>query len=224
MDHTRIGLTYSMNKKKRWLLPDIIRQRILDSKPVSSTTGNEKENEKFDIDNNLRIEMIELENIWNQSTCLSYSNSKMVPKVIKNKKHRFNVNSLRSWISFNTRFTRRRRRQQSRKILEETQYGVQHRPGFFPSEVSYEFFYPRRARVPGNHKGGRSSLIYSKFDRRDYGFPYIQPNEGRKRRHALRLEYSKPSTFYDLYMELQHLVSAPSFDSSPIYQRNTGRI
>ena len=63
-----MNLTFSLNKKKRWLLPDILEQRILQCK------SDEKVYDPI-IDERLKIVMYENENVRHDSTCIRYANS-----------------------------------------------------------------------------------------------------------------------------------------------------
>ena len=145
-------VTYSLNKKKRWLLPEILEERI------RQFDRNEKVDGDPSLDEKLKIEMFENENVRLKSTCFRYANNQTTPQIIYKDGHCFNGTALSRWINFETRNARPRRRHgstQPQHDENQPNFGLQNRPGFFPSEVKYEFLYPRRAEV-----GGKSKLFY----------------------------------------------------------------
>ena len=143
-----------MNKKKRWLLPEIIEERISE---YDRQDKSSKDDQGSSIDERLKIEMYENENVQYKSTCLRYANNQMIPQIIDKNGHTFNSTTLTRWINFETRDPRPRRHHIN---TNRSNFGIEQRPGFFPSEVTYTFSYPRRADIPGNNKGGKSSLSY----------------------------------------------------------------
>ena len=151
-----------MNKKKRWLLPDIIEQRICEHNPQSN-------NEVFNIDERLKIVMYENVNSSHRSSCIRYGNSQTEPHIIHKNGSRFNSESLTKWMDFNTRerWTRRHRKQREDRV-NQPNFGFEQRPGFFPSEVTYQFLYPQSLPAGETHRHGKTSLAYaskqSKYD------------------------------------------------------------
>ncbi|UJR14052.1 hypothetical protein I4U23_001049 [Adineta vaga] len=172
LHHIMPNLKYSLNKRKRWLLPDIIEQRILETNPLNKTATSI-------IDERLKIVMYENENIRHTSNCIRYANSQAVPQIIYKNGRRFNSNTLSSWIDFNTRerWGRRRRHRRSDRTdrVNQPNFGITQRPGFFPSEVTYKFSYPKRLPESAKCKTGKSTLFYKDTEhlhqelRRGYG-------------------------------------------------------
>ena len=107
--------------------------------------------------------MYENENSRHTSTCLRYANNQTEPHVLHKNGRRFNSTTLTKWINFNTRerFNSHHRNDNADRI-NQPNFGIQQRPGFFPSEVTYEFLYPKRCPPSTTHKSGKSSLAYCK--------------------------------------------------------------
>ncbi|CAM4852693.1 unnamed protein product [Rotaria socialis] len=155
------NLTYSLNKKKRWLLPDIIRERICEFNPNAKPLSCKKGDELSSIDERLKITMYENENVHHSSTCIRYANNQTVPHVLYSNGRRFNSATLTKWINFDTRERwNSRHRNHSNDRINQTNFGIQQRPGFFPSEVTYKFLYPKRLSSNETHRNGKSSLQY----------------------------------------------------------------
>ncbi|CAF0909099.1 unnamed protein product [Adineta ricciae] len=152
---TRANLTFSLNKKKRWLLPDILEQRILQCK------SDEKAYDPT-IDERLKIVMYENENVDHDSTCIRYANSQAEPQILYKKGRRFNSKTLTKWMDFQTRerWGRRRRRARDSDQVNHPNFGFTQRPGFFPSEVTYHFLYPRRSAPSSTFRTRKSALLY----------------------------------------------------------------
>ncbi|CAF3624713.1 unnamed protein product [Rotaria sp. Silwood1] len=159
--YTTHNLTYSLNKKKRWLLPDIIQERICEYDPTAQSSQVKKGDQVSNIDERLKIVMYENENIHHSSTCLRYSNNQTVPQILHKNGRRFNSKTLTRWINFDTR-TRwhSHHRNHSDDRVNQPNFGIQQRPGFFPSEVTYTFLYPKRLPSSEIHKNGKTSLSY----------------------------------------------------------------
>ena len=165
-------VTYSLNKKKRWLLPSILEERI------RQFDRNDTENEN-DLDRKLKIEMFENENVHLKSTCFRYANSQMTPQIIYKNGRCFNGTALSKWINFDTRQSRPRRH--SRRDENQPNFGIENRPGFFPSEVKYEFLYPRCT-----HVRGKSKLIYREESLKDHGNSRHSRDTNKNRRQTRR--------------------------------------
>ena len=190
---TGSSLTYSLNRKKRWLLPGIIEQRIRESQStVDASTPKQPGDQLWTVDENLKIVMYENENIRYRSNCVRYSNSQMEPRFIENNGRVFNSNTLSKWLNFETRPLRSRHRRVRPRTSEPDRvnlpnFGVERRPGFFPSEVTYEFLYPRRC---GPTKHGRSSLTYDKCPHNDYYRGRYDKDTNKRRRQLGRVACS----------------------------------
>jgi len=106
--------------------------------------------------------MYENEDIRHTSTCIRYANSQTEPHVLHKNGGRFNSTTLTKWMDFNTRerWTRRHRNRNNTRV-NQPNFGIQQRPGFFPSEVTYEFLYPKRLSSSESHTNGKTSLFYS---------------------------------------------------------------
>lgn len=153
------NLTYSLNKKKRWLLPEIIEERICEHDPQSNVTKDKRE---FNIDERLKIVMYENVNTFHRSSCIRYGNNQTTPHIIHKNGSRFSSESLTKWMDFNTRerWTRRNRKGREDRI-NLPNFGFERRAGFFPSEVTYEFLYPQRPPPGETHRHGKTSLAYA---------------------------------------------------------------
>ena len=111
------------------------------------------------------------ENINYTSNCVRYANSQIEPHVIHKNGARFNPETLTKWINFDTRSHWRvdhRRRNDNEDRINQPNFGIQRRPGFFPSEVTYEFLYPKRLAESESHRNGKVSLSYYKGLQDDY--------------------------------------------------------
>ena len=88
---------YSMNKRKRWLLPSLIKKRICEYDPVRN--GNLKKGDQLStVNDKLMIHMSEHERVHFPANCLLYANSQMDPHVLQNVGHCFDSGSLMAWI------------------------------------------------------------------------------------------------------------------------------
>jgi hypothetical protein len=199
-----VQLTYSMNKRKRWLLPDIIEQRIRERTPNCNKNETKKNKQSYDIDDELKIVMIESEAIRYKSRCLRYGNSHIEPQFIERNGHPFNSDTLTKWLDFNIRSNRNRRRRAHRRQHEDNDdrvnqpnFGIQQRPGFLPSEVTYNFVYPRRCVSSGNNKGGKTTLNYWKLGNYIDFYGGNGENDSRNRRRMQKLECSRLSQILD---------------------------
>lgn len=157
------NLTYSLNKKKRWLLPKIIEERICEHDPHSKVPQVEKGDQVSTIDERLKIVMYENVNTHHRSTCIRYGNSQTQPHIIHKDGHRFNSDTLTKWMDFDTRERRSSRRHRNERDdgINQPNFGIEQRPGFFPSEVTYEFLFPRNLSAGESHRNGKTSLAYS---------------------------------------------------------------
>ncbi len=157
------NLTYSLNKKKRWLLPEIIEQRICEHNPNVRIPKVKKGDQISTVDERLKIIMYENENTRHRSNCLRYGNSQTEPHILHNNGRRFNSETLTKWMDFNTRGRRhhRRRNHVDDGRVNLPNFGFQRRPGFFPSEVTYEFIYPKSLPSMESHRNGKTSLAYT---------------------------------------------------------------
>lgn len=165
------NLTYSLNKKKRWLLPKIIEERICEHDPHPQVSNVRKGDQTSTIDERLKIVMYENVNTRHRSTCIRYGNSQIEPHIIHKNGHRFNSDTLTKWMDFNTRerWGRRHRRNRDGDQVNQPNFGIEQRPGFFPSEVTYEFLFPRSLPAGESHRDGKTSLAYSStLDRYDW--------------------------------------------------------
>lgn len=161
--HTVRNLQYSLNKKKRWLLPDIIEERILERVPSAQASKTSKSDETFSIDDRLKIVMYENENIHHDSTCIRYANSQTEPRVLYKDGRRFNSTTLTKWMEFDQRHRwRARQRDNDTDRVNQPNFGFQQRAGFFPSEVTYEFVYPKRLPDSATRRPGKSAIWYTK--------------------------------------------------------------
>ena len=188
------NLIYSMNKKKRWLLPDIIEQRLCEYDPSDAASKSKKNDPVLNVDERLKIVMFENENVDYTSNCLRYGNSQTNPHIIHKNGRRFNLTTLTKWMNFDTRseWNRRRRRpDENNDHVNQPNFGIEQRPGFFPSEVTYEFLYPRRVPASEDHRGGKTSLRYAASPRDGdwHGRHYKDTN--RNRRFLGRIECNR---------------------------------
>jgi hypothetical protein len=106
--------------------------------------------------------MYENENTRQSSSCFRYANNQTEPRVLHKNGRRFNSTALTRWINFDTherRNTHHRNGYSDR--VNQPNFGIQQRPGFFPSEVTYEFLYPKRLPSSATHKSGKSALLFS---------------------------------------------------------------
>jgi hypothetical protein len=105
--------------------------------------------------------MYENENIRHTSTCIRYANNQTEPHVLHKNGGRFNSETLTKWMDFNTRERwSRHHRNRNNDRVNQPNFGIQQRPGFFPSEVTYEFLYPKRLSSSESHRNGKTSLFY----------------------------------------------------------------
>lgn len=127
------NLTYSLNKKKRWLLPDIIEQRICEHTPNSASPTGKNGDQMSIIDERLKIVMYENENTRHRSNCIRYANSQTEPHILHKNGRRFNSDTLTKWMDFNTRerWTSHHRNPNTDRV-NQPNFGIQQRPGFFP--------------------------------------------------------------------------------------------
>ena len=189
------NLTYSMNKKKRWLLPGIIEQRICEHDLSDAASQPQKKDGDLDIDERLKIVMYENENVRYTSNCLRYGNSQTKPHILHKNGRRFNSMTLTKWMEFNTgsRWNRRggRGRRENDDRVNQPNFGVEQRPGFFPAEVTYEFLYPRSVPESEGKRGGRTSLRYQKSPNDGDWFGRHFKDTNRNRRFSGRIECNR---------------------------------
>ncbi|CAF1120532.1 unnamed protein product [Adineta steineri] len=185
--HTTRGLTYSLNKKKRWLLPDIIEERICEYNPKLKDSKSEGQHDISNIDERLKIIMYENENIRHSSTCIRYGNNQIEPHILHKNGRRFNSSTLTKWMDFDTheRRNRRRRRNNNTDRVNQPNFGIQERPGFFPSEVTYEFLYPKHLPSSTSYKSGKTTLI-KVSDRYRYDYHGRSHKDTNKNRRKIR--------------------------------------
>ncbi|CAF1307476.1 unnamed protein product [Rotaria sordida] len=190
--YTTHNLTYSLNKKKRWLLPDIIKERICEYDPNSQSSKVQKGDQTSTIDERLKIIMYENENTHHTSTCLRYANNQTEPQILHKNGRRFNSKTLTKWINFDTRERwNSHHRNHSNDQVNQPNFGIQQRPGFFPSEVTYEFLYPKRLPSSENHKNGKISLSHCKVPQKyDWSGRYFK-DTNKNRRKIRRYECMK---------------------------------
>ncbi|CAF4221288.1 unnamed protein product [Rotaria sp. Silwood2] len=190
--YTTHNLTYSLNKKKRWLLPDIIQERICEYDSTAQSSKLKNGDQISTVDERLKIIMYENENIRHSSTCLRYANNQTEPQILYNNGRRFNSTTLTKWINFDTRERwNSHHRNHSDNRVNQPNFGIQQRPGFFPSEVTYEFLYPKRLSSFETHKNGKTSLSLCKVpDRYDLSGRDIR-DTNKKRRKIRRNECMK---------------------------------
>ena len=156
-------MTYSLNKKKRWLLPHIIEERICEYDSNSPPSKVKRGDLISTIDERFKITMYQNENTRYSSTCLLYANNQTQPQILHKNGKRFNSATLTKWINFDTRHRwNSRNRNYDDDRINQPNFGIQQRPGFFPSEVTYEFLYPRRLPRSELQKNGKTSLWYYK--------------------------------------------------------------
>jgi hypothetical protein len=107
--------------------------------------------------------MYENENTRHTSNCLRYANNQTEPHVLHKNGRRFNSTTLTKWMDFNTRerWTTSHHRNHNNNRINQPNFGIQQRPGFFPSEVTYEFLYPKRLSSSESHRNGKTSLSYT---------------------------------------------------------------
>jgi hypothetical protein len=185
------NLTYSLNKKKRWLLPEIIEQRICEHTPYAEVRKVKKGDQISTNDERLKIVMYENENTRHRANCLRYGNSQTEPHILHNNGRRFNSETLTKWMDFNTRERRSRRNDR----VNQPNFGFQQRPGFFPSEVTYNFLYPKVLSSTESYRDGKTSLTYSsKLDDHGWEGRYFK-DTNKNRRKVRRFECEK----FDIY-------------------------
>jgi hypothetical protein len=187
------NLTYSLNKKKRWLLPDIIEERICEHNPNSESPKSKKGDQMSTIDERLKIVMYKNENIRHTSTCLRYANNQTEPHILHKNGRRFNSITLTKWMDFNTRerWNNSHHRNHNNGRVNLPNFGIQQRPGFFPSEVTYEFLYPKRLSSSESHKNGKISLSYTTSSERYDWYGRHSKDTNRNRRKIRRTECLK---------------------------------
>ena len=180
------NITFSLNRKKRWLLPEIIEERILESVSTVDTSPSEREYLSLILDDDLKIMMYENENVHYHSSCVRYANSQMKPRVIDKNGRVFNSNTLAKWLNFETQSRRRRRRPADGQPVRVNmpKVRIEQRPGLFLSEVTYEFLYPRPC---GPTKHGRSLLTYHKPPEKLYHEGRQGTDTSQNRRHSGRV-------------------------------------
>lgn len=142
--------------------------------------------------------MYENENIHHKSTCIRYANSQTEPHVLYKNGRRFNSTTLTKWMDFNTRERWNSHHQNDR--VNQPNFGFRQRPGFFPSEVTYEFLYPKRLSSSESHKYGKTSLAYtSNPDKFDYsGRHHKDTNKHRRKiRRFECLKFDLQDQVYD---------------------------
>jgi hypothetical protein len=127
--------------------------------------------------------MYENENTHYSSTCLRYANSQTEPHILHKNGRRFNSTTLTKWISFDTRFHR-----DEGDRVNRPNFGFQQRPGFFPSEVTYEFLYPKRLQASESHTNGKISLSYYKDQHKDEFYGRHHKDTTKHRRKVRRNE------------------------------------
>lgn len=106
--------------------------------------------------------MYENENIRHAANCIRYANSQAKPQILYKNGQRFNSATLTKWINFETRERwHSHHRNVNNGQINQPNFGIERRPGFFPSEVTYEFLYPKRIPSNQSHKKGKTTLSYS---------------------------------------------------------------
>jgi hypothetical protein len=91
------GTLYTLNKQKRWLLPNLIKKRICEYDPVRNDIL-EKGDQLSTVNDKLMIHMSEHERVPFSANCILYANSQMDPHVFQNIGHCFDAGSLIAWI------------------------------------------------------------------------------------------------------------------------------
>jgi hypothetical protein len=214
-----------LNKKKRWLLPDIIEQRICEYEPNSSSAKARKGDQIESIDERLKIVMYTNENIHYSSNCLRYANNHTEPRVLHKNGRRFNSKSLTKWINFDTRAhwnTRHRHPNDNVDRINQPNFGIQQRPGFFPSEVTYEFLYPKRLPESESHKNGKVSLTYYKGLYDDHCNGRHHKDTNRHRRKVRRIDCDQFNKYERAYNSDEDIDDEEEFiiSSSKIMDEN----
>jgi hypothetical protein len=176
-------------------LPDIIEQRICEYEPISETPKTKKGDQVSSIDERLKIIMYENENTRHTSNCLRYANSQAKPQILHRNGHRFNSATLTKWLNFETRQRWNSHRTDHVDRVNQPNFGIQQRPGFFPSEVTYEFLFPKRCSPSEDHKHGKTSLTCAKSLYHDDSEGRHFKDSNKKRRTVRRGDCSR----IDLY-------------------------
>jgi hypothetical protein len=102
------------------------------------------------------------ENTRHSSNCVRYANSQTEPHILHKNGRTFNSETLTKWMEFNTREPRTSQLRKNRNNrINQPNFGIQQRPGFFPSEVTYEFLYPKPIPSKESHRTGKISLTYT---------------------------------------------------------------
>jgi hypothetical protein len=212
------GIDYSLNKKKRWLLPAIVEQRICESTPAVN-----KQQMGDDFDANLKIIMYVNTNTTFTSRCTRYANSQMEPHVIHRNGRRFNAQSLTKWMNFDTHIRRRHAHRSRRKENSRDRgfFGISQRPGFFPTEVTYTFTYPRRTKHESNRKGGKTDVRYHRSLSYHRSYYRSERESNRDRRRQRKTECNRMKSTYKTVEwqyedeELAHLDDTGTIRLSP---------
>jgi hypothetical protein len=148
--------------------------------------------------------MYENENTRHRANCLRYGNSQTEPHFLDNNGHRFNSETLTRWMNFDTRERPRRRHRNNsdNNGINQPNFGFQQRPGFFPSEVTYEFIYPKTLPSTENHQSGKTSLNYTSSPHEDYWRGKNRRDTNKNRRKVRRFECAV-SDMYDQEDDLE---------------------
>ena len=75
----KFDTSYSLNKRKRWILPNMIKKRICEYDPVRNATFK-KGDELSTFNDKLLIHMSEHEHVRFRADCVLYANSQMDPQ------------------------------------------------------------------------------------------------------------------------------------------------